>query len=68
MMQKSPLNKKLHRKQNELAIRKAELKKEADIKQAEADAAYEIQKEEQRKEQSKLQLMQTLLDRKKKSS
>lgn len=36
-------------KQTELAIRKAELKKEQDIKQAEADAAYEIQKEEQRK-------------------
>lgn len=36
-------------KQNELAIKKAELKKEADIKQAEADAAYKIQEEEQRK-------------------
>lgn len=36
-------------KQNELAIRRAELKKESDIKKAEADAAYEIQKEEQRK-------------------
>lgn len=36
-------------KQNELAIKKAELKKNADIKQAEADAAYGIQKEEQRK-------------------
>lgn len=36
-------------KQNELAIKKAELKKEADIKQAEADAAYQIQQEEQRK-------------------
>ena len=34
---------------NELAIKKAELKKISDIKQAEADAAYEIQKEEQRK-------------------
>lgn len=36
-------------KQNELRIRQAELKKESDIKQAEADAAYEIQKEAQRK-------------------
>lgn len=36
-------------KQNELAIKKAELKKDADIKQAEADAAYKIQEEEQRK-------------------
>ncbi len=36
-------------KQNDLAIKKAELKKQADAKQAEADAAYEIQKEEQRK-------------------
>ncbi len=34
---------------NELAIKRAELKKEADIKQAEADSAYEIQKQEQRK-------------------
>ena len=34
---------------NELAIKKAELKIEADIKQAEADAAYEIQKQEQQK-------------------
>ncbi len=36
-------------KNNELAIKKAELKKTADIKQAEADAAYKIQQEEQRK-------------------
>ena len=36
-------------KQNELAIRQAELKKESDIKKAEADAAYAIQQEEQRK-------------------
>lgn len=36
-------------KQNELAIKKAELKKDADIKQAEADAAYKIQEEQQRK-------------------
>ncbi|MGN0633994.1 MAG: SPFH domain-containing protein [Oscillospiraceae bacterium] len=34
---------------NELAIRKAELKKVSDIKQAEADAAYDIQQQEQRK-------------------
>ena len=36
-------------KQNELAIKKAELKKEADVKRAEADAAYKIQEQEQRK-------------------
>ena len=36
-------------RQNELAIRKADLKREADTKQAEADAAYEIQKQEQQK-------------------
>lgn len=36
-------------KQNELDIKKAELKKESDIKKAEADAAYTIQEEEQRK-------------------
>ena len=36
-------------KQNELAIKKAELKKVSDIKKAEADAAYKIQEEEQRK-------------------
>lgn len=36
-------------KNNDLAVRQAELKKVADIKKAEADAAYEIQKEEQRK-------------------
>lgn len=34
---------------NELAIKQADLKKEADAKQAEADAAYEIQKQEQMK-------------------
>ncbi len=34
---------------NELAIRQADLKREADTKQAEADAAYEIQKQEQQK-------------------
>ena len=36
-------------KQNELQIKQAELKKGADIKQAEADAAYKIQEEEQRR-------------------
>lgn len=36
-------------KQNELAIRRAELKVESDIKQAKADAAYDIQKQEQEK-------------------
>ena len=36
-------------KKNELAIKQAELKKQADTRQAEADAAYEIQQEEQRK-------------------
>ena len=36
-------------KQNELAIRQAELKKASDIKNAEADAAYEIQRQEQEK-------------------
>lgn len=34
---------------NELLIKKAELKKASDIKQAEADTAYEIQKQEQQK-------------------
>ena len=37
------------KKQNELAIKKSELQMEADTKKARADAAYEIQKEEQRK-------------------
>ena len=36
-------------KQNALEIKKAELKKEADVKKAIADAAYEIQKQEQQK-------------------
>ena len=36
-------------RQNELAIRRADLKRESDAKQAEADAAYEIQKQEQLK-------------------
>ena len=34
-------------KNNELAIRKAELQKDSDSKKAEADAAYEIQRQEQ---------------------
>lgn len=34
---------------NELAIRKADLKRESDTKQAEADAAYKIQEQEQAK-------------------
>ncbi len=37
------------KKQNELAIKKSELQREADTKKAIADAAYQIQKEEQRK-------------------
>ncbi len=37
------------KKQNELAIKKSELQQESDTKKAMADAAYEIQKEEQRK-------------------
>lgn len=37
------------KKQTELEIQKAELKKQSDIKKAEADAAYRIQEEEQRK-------------------
>ena len=36
-------------RKNELRIRQAELKHESDIKQAVADAAYEIQQQEQRK-------------------
>ena len=36
-------------KENELSIRRSELKQEADTKKAVADAAYEIQKQEQRK-------------------
>jgi len=36
-------------KQNELEIKKSELKKTEDTKKAEADAAYHIQREEQRK-------------------
>ena len=35
-------------KENELSIRKSELKQEADTKKAVADAAYEIQKQEQK--------------------
>lgn len=37
------------KKKNDLEIQQAQLKKEADIKKAEADAAYAIQQEEQRK-------------------
>ncbi len=37
------------KKQNELAIKKSELQREADTKKAIADAAYQIQKEEERK-------------------
>lgn len=37
-------------KNNDLAIKQAELKKISDIKKAEADAAYKIQEEEQRKQ------------------
>ena len=36
--------------ENALAIRRAELKKDADIKQAEADAAYSIQEQTQRRD------------------
>ena len=42
-------------KRNELRIKQAELKRESDIKQAEADAAYEIQKQEQQKTERGLQ-------------
>ena len=37
------------KKAHELEVQKAELKKQADIKRAEADAAYKIQEQEQRK-------------------
>lgn len=37
------------KKNTELEIQKAELKKQADVKRAEADAAYKIQQEEQRR-------------------
>lgn len=37
-------------KNNELAIKQAELKKLSDVKKAEADAAYSIQEQEQRRE------------------
>lgn len=37
------------KRNNELAIQQAELKRQSDIKKAEADAAYKIQQEEQRK-------------------
>ncbi len=39
----------ISQRNTELAIRQSELKKQEDVKKAEADAAYEIQKEEQRK-------------------
>lgn len=42
-------NHEIARRQNELNIQKAELKKTEDAKRAEADAAYEIQQQEQRK-------------------
>ena len=42
-------NLRISEQNNALSIRQSELKKEADIKKAEADAAYEIQKEQQRK-------------------
>ncbi len=42
-------NQRIAEQNNALAIREAELKKDADVKRAVADAAYEIQKEEQRK-------------------
>lgn len=41
---------KIAAQNNELLIKQAELKKLADSRQAEADAAYDIQKQEQRKE------------------
>lgn len=44
---------KIAEKNNELAIKKSELKIKEDIKRAEADAAYEIQKQEQQKEINK---------------
>ena len=43
-------NLEIAQKNNDLVIKKAELKKMSDIKQAEADAAYRIQEEEQRKQ------------------
>ena len=41
-------NQRIAEQNTTLAIREAELKKDADIKKAEADAAYDIQKQEQR--------------------
>ena len=43
-------NLEIAQKNTDLAIKQAELKKMSDIKQAEADAAYRIQEEEQRKQ------------------
>lgn len=40
----------ISQKQNELAIKQAELKCESDVRKAQADAAYDIEKENQRKE------------------
>lgn len=48
-IKKSAAQTEIAKKQNELAIKKSELQMEADTKKAMADAAYEIQKEEQRK-------------------
>lgn len=42
-------NTEIAMRENELAIKRAELKKSADVKQAEADAAYKIQEQEQRR-------------------
>lgn len=46
---KAAISKAEAERENELAIKQAELKRAADIKRAEADAAYTIQQEEQRK-------------------
>ena len=54
-------------KQKDLAVKVAEFKIEQDTKQAEADAAYEIQKEERRAVIEEKLLKPTLLRQKKKS-
>lgn len=41
---------KIEKQNNDLAIRKAELKQLSDTRQAEADSAYDIQKQEQRRQ------------------
>ena len=46
-------NLEIAQRNTDLAIRQAELKKASDIKRAEADAAYEIQAQEQQKSDSK---------------